>query len=382
MKNALKRIDDLVFNKQFEEALAGLEQLIDYVGNLDEKYDLQLAHLYYYKASILMWFKNFEEALVFSNKSCELDSNNIKYLCQRKIILEELGHYDAAMQDQIKVFEKMPTIIQGREKEFEDTMKYMQELSKNYENGEFTKEELFEYIRDLSNNKKNEEAENVDEVDYKKLAETLVNQAKNILENDDDFFETDIKYILSVMKKYTLIAGEGATKDNSLDNEQKAWLTQVVAKWVYHKARDIVQASIPEKYHENIFQKFAYVIYETITDGLKNGLEELALLNNVEDNIVKTNKNILKELLSRKFIDQECYEFALHLSSIDAYSGTEQVNDRSWQEKYEELEMKYNELSEKYGEAIGLIKILSSMLEPKKLQNLDLSIIDSIDRNN
>ena len=57
------------------------------------------------------------------------------------------------------------------------------------------------------------------------------------------------------MKKYALMAGESATKDNRLDNEQKVWLTQVIAEWIYHKARDIVRASIPEKFHENIFQK-------------------------------------------------------------------------------------------------------------------------------
>ena len=170
MKNALKKIDDLVFNKQFEEALAGLEQLIDYVENLnDKKYDKQLAHLYYYKASILNLLNKFDEALEASNRSCKLDSTNVKHFCLRKSIHECLGNKEAAMHDQIKVFEKMPAIIQGREKEFENTMKYMQELGKNYENGEFTKEELFEHVRDLYNNSKNEEVEHMDEFDYKNL---------------------------------------------------------------------------------------------------------------------------------------------------------------------------------------------------------------------
>ena len=371
MQNALKRIDDLVFNKQFDEALAGLEQLIDYVENLDAKYDLQLAHLYYCKASILNWLNRFEEALVSSNKSCELDSSNVKYFVLRKNIHECLGNKDAAMQDQIKVFEKMPAIIQGREKEFEDAMKYMQELGNNYENGEFTKEELMDYLMDLAR-KKNEEAEKMDEFDYKNLAETLVNQAKEILENDDTFFETDVEYILSVIEKYALIAGEGVAKDKDLDNEQKVWLIQVVVEWIYHKARDIVRATIPEKYHDTIFQKFAYVVYQTIIDGWKNGLEEIALLKKIENNIVETNKNILKELLNRKFIDQDCYEFALSLSSIDEFSGTEQLDSEPWKEMYEELEIKYKELGKKYEESKELIKKLSSMIAPEKLKELDI----------
>ena len=382
MKNALKKIDDLFFNKQFEEALEGLEQLINHVKNLnDKKYDLQLAHLYYFKAGILTLLNRFEEALVSSDKSCELDSSNVKHFVLRKNIHEYLGNKDFVMQDQIRVFEKMPAIIQGREKEFEDAMKYMQELGKNYDNGEFSKEELMDYLVRLAK-KKNEESGKMDEFDYRYLAESIVNQAKNILENDSTFSETDVEYILTIMKKFTLIAGEGSLRDNNLDNKQKAWLTQVVAEWIYHKARDIIRAFIPEEYRENIFQKFAYVIYQTITDGLKNGIENQIILNNVEDNIVETNKKILKELLNLEFIDQECYEFALNLSSIDECCITEQSNSKSWQEAYAELEIKYNKLSEKYGEAIGLIKIISSMLEPEKLQNLDLSIIDSIDRNN
>ena len=215
------------------------------------------------------------------------------------------------------------------------------------------------------------------EFDYKNLTESLVNQAKNILENDAGFFETDIEYILSIMKKYTLIAAEGAVNDNSLNNDQKVWWTEVVAEWIYHKARDIVQARIAEEYHENIFQKFAYVIYQTITDGWKNEIEEQTILNNIEDNIVETNKNILKELLNRKFIDQDCYEFALSLSSIDEFCGTEQTNTKSWQEKY-------NELSEKYYQAIEIIKKLKSMIEPDKLKYLDfdLSVIDNINEKN
>ena len=251
-------------------------------------------------------------------------------------------------------------------------MKYMQELGKNYENGEFTKEELFEHIRDLSNNKKNEEAEKMDEFDYKNLAETLVNQAKEILENDDTFFETEVEYILAVMKKYVLMAGEGVAKDNRLDNEQKVWLTQVVAEWIYHKARDIVRASIPEEYHDTIFQKFAYLVYQIVTEGWKKGLEEEAILKCVEYNIVKTNKNILKELLTRKFIDQECYEFALSLSSIDELAECIQTNNKSLQEKYEELEIKYKELGKKYEESKELIKKLSSMIAPEKLKELDV----------
>ena len=149
MQNALKRIDDLVFNKQFDEALAGLEQLIDYVENLDAKYDLQLTYLYYYKASILNLLNRFEEALVSSNKSCELDSSNVKHFVLRKNIHECLGNKDAAMHDQIRIFEKMPSIVQGREKEFEDVMKYMQVLGNNYENGEINKEELMDYLMDL-----------------------------------------------------------------------------------------------------------------------------------------------------------------------------------------------------------------------------------------
>lgn len=372
MKNALKKIDDLVFNKQFDEALAGLEQLIDYVENLhNKKYDLQLAHLYYYKASILNLLNRFEEALVSSNKSCELDSSNVKHFVLRKNIHEFLGNKDAAMHDQIRIFEKMPSIVQGREKEFEDAMKYMQELGNNYENGEFTKEELMDYLMDLAR-KKNEEAEKINEFDYKNLAETLVHQAKEILENDETFFETDVEYILAVMKKHVLIAGEGVAKDNRLDNEQKVWLTQVVAEWIYHKARDIVRASIPEEYHDTIFQKFAYVVYQTIIDGWKNGIEEQTILNNIEDNIVETNKNILKELLNRKFIDQDCYEFALSLSSIDEFSGTEQLDSEPWKEMYEELEIKYNELSQKYEESQVLIKKLSSMIAPEKLKELDV----------
>lgn len=326
MKNAIKKIDDLFLNKRFEEALSGLEYLIEYVENLkEEKYNRQLAFLYYYKASILNFLNKFDEALKISNKSCELDSSNAKHFILRKTIYENLGNKEAAMQDEIKIFEKMPTIIQGREKEFEIAMKYMQELGKNYEYGEFTKEELIDYFINLAKNE--QENEISEKFDYKKLTENLINQAKNMLEKDDTFFEIDVGYILSIMRKYSLITGERAQKDNNLDDDKKTYLIQVVTEWIYHKARDIVRARIPEKYHENIFQKFAYVIYQTLTGGWKDEIDEQIILNNVENNIVETNKNILNELLNSKFIDKDCYEFALSLSSIDDLREIEQTND-------------------------------------------------------
>ena len=154
MQNALKKIDDLVLNKQFEEAITGLEQLIDYVENInDKKYDKQLAHLYYYKAGILNLLGRLEEALDSSNKSCELDSSNVKHFILRKNINVILGNKDATVQDQITIFEKMPAIIQGQEEDFKYAMKYMQELGINYDNGEFTKDELFDYLKDLYDKK-------------------------------------------------------------------------------------------------------------------------------------------------------------------------------------------------------------------------------------
>ena len=123
---------------------------------------------------------------------------------------------------------------------------------------------------------------------------------------------------------------------------------------------------------DNRFVDSAYIIYQTVTDGWKNGIEEQTILNNIEDNIVETNKNILKELLNRKFIDQDCYEFALSLSSIDEFSGTEQLDSEPWKEKYEELEIKYKELGKKYEASQVLIKKLSSMIAPEKLKELDV----------
>lgn len=205
----------------------------------------------------------------------------------------------------------------------------------------------------------------MEEFDYKVLTENLIKQAKGFLENDDTFFETEVEYILSVIEKYSLMAGEAAQIDNNFNMEQKAFITQVIAEWIYHKTRDVVQASIPEDYHENIFQKIAYVIYQTVTDGWKNGIETQIIMSNVGDNVVETYKNILRELLNRKFITEDCYEFALSLSSIDEFSGTECMNKVSWKEKYEELNKKYNN-------AIELIKTLLTRIEQEKIQDLNI----------
>ena len=53
-------------------------------------------------------------------------------------------------------------------------------------------------------------------------------------------------------------------------------------------------------------------------------------------------------------------------------AGCERTNNKSLQEKYEELEIKYKELGKKYEESKELIKKLSSMIAPEKLKELDI----------
>lgn len=179
MQNAIKKIDELVFNKKYEEAIDGLEYLIGYVEEADGAFEQQLAFLYYYKASLLNLTGKSREALAPIAKACELDSENAKYFSLRSHIYENLGRNDAAMQDQISVLQKMPAIIQGREKEFENAVKYMKEIGKNYENGEFNKEELMDFFMNLAqNNAQAEEAECQEQVEQEG-AECLLAEPKN-----------------------------------------------------------------------------------------------------------------------------------------------------------------------------------------------------------
>ena len=149
MKNIIKKIDECVFSKDYEKALHILSNAIFYVENLNEKYDGQLAFLYYYKASVLALIEKTEDALQHILKACELDSENIKYLVLKSNIYKILGDKDKALQSYIRVLEKMPGAIKGNEEVFENAINYIKELDVNYNNGEFTKEELFDYLISL-----------------------------------------------------------------------------------------------------------------------------------------------------------------------------------------------------------------------------------------
>lgn len=294
MQNAVKKIDELFFNKQYKEALEELDNLIkQFEGGIG--FNKQLAFLYYYKASILNFLENFQDALFCINKACQLDPGNVKHFILRSHLHQILGNNDNAMQDQIIVLEKMPSIIQGHEEEYENAIKYMKELGINYQNGEFTKEELVEHLMNLSKNKEDDEKE-TEIFDYKEFANDMAEQAKALI--PDDISENHSEYLIEKIRNFTYAAGEAIDKDPdvNLTVEEKVFIAQVVAEWTFHKCIDLINSEIPCEYWDSLMEKIAFVIYEITKNGTIRKLEQQVIIDLVEHHLIKTWKKETNKL--------------------------------------------------------------------------------------
>ena len=156
--------------------------------------------------------------------------------------------------------------------------------------------------------------------DYKSFAQNMVNQSKNLI--PAEFSQDEKDYISSTIGHFVELSGESLNKnfDEQIDDEQKVFMTQVLAEWTFHKAADVIRSGIPRKNWDSVMQKIAYTVFEVTKEGLLKGLPQEQLLDAVEHHVKKCYAKIIDDLCKKNIITDEIKEKAQNQSNIDKMS--------------------------------------------------------------
>lgn len=173
----------------------------------------------------------------------------------------------------------------------------------------------------------------------------------------EDFSEETKDYIANNLYDFTLLAFKSLDENDEYEftYENKIFISQIIAEWIFHKSIDIIRAGIPPKYKFNILEKVAFWAFEIAKSGIIKGIPQDEILQVVEYNIVKTWDKIIKELYLQDAFDLDTKVKALKQSNIDDYAQQkveENQENKNIIDKLEELEQELLERNQKLDEEI------------------------------
>ena len=182
----------------------------------------------------------------------------------------------------------------------------------------------------------------IDGFDYKGFAESMAEQAKELVPADLKPHEKE--YIVKTLGNFTLLAGEALYNDTqlNLNADQAVFITQIIAEWSFHKSIDLVHSGILPQYWDGIMQKIAFTIFEVAKQAIIKKIPQEQLLQAVEHHVVKVYKQSIEELEQKGVIDEETKTRAESQSNIDAMAQQAQEQAKAQAEaakrKYEMAE--------------------------------------------
>jgi len=158
-----------------------------------------------------------------------------------------------------------------------------------------------------------------DNFDYQSFATNLSDQAPALVPHDVS--ESCANYVVSNVKEYSLNIGEQLAKDSRYSNDDKYYIVQVIAEWIFHKSVDLCHSDIPEKYWNDGLQEVSTEIFSTLEETKSKHTEGAEELNKVEETVNKTFNNYIDNLAKQGRISKESAQHTKTLSNIDDYSG-------------------------------------------------------------
>lgn len=174
--------------------------------------------------------------------------------------------------------------------------------------------------------------------DYKGFAESMAEQAKELVPADLKDFEKE--YIVKTLGNFTLLAGEALYNDTqlNLNADQAVFITQIIAEWAFHKSIDLIHSGILPQYWDSIMQKIAFTIFEVAKQAVIRKIPQDQLLQAVEHHVVKVYKECIEELQQKGLIDEEVKNRAENQSNIDAMAQQAQEQARAQMEAQQQSE--------------------------------------------
>ena len=183
--------------------------------------------------------------------------------------------------------------------------------------------------------------------DYKGFAESMAEQAKELVPADLKDFEKD--YVVKTLANFTMLAGEALYNDTSLElnADQAVFITQIIAEWSFHKTIDLVHSGILPQYWDGIMQKIAFTIFEIAKQAVIRKIPQDQLLQAVEHHVIKVYKQCIEDLEQKGIINEETKNLAESQSNIDAMAQQAQDEQHKKQQEMIEESQRNAEAAEK-----------------------------------
>lgn len=151
--------------------------------------------------------------------------------------------------------------------------------------------------------------------DFEDLIKDMVSQADDLFPKDIN--EKEKKTTIELIYNYSNLAKDALLKEYFLTDEQRIFIIQLIAEWMYHKSIDLIRAGIDTENKEKILQHLAFTIYDVAKDAIRKQWEETRTIQTAERLVNKEYQQELTILLENKQINKEKYENAIKESNID-----------------------------------------------------------------
>lgn len=167
--------------------------------------------------------------------------------------------------------------------------------------------------------------------DYEDFAKQLQEECRQVIPSD--FSKEDCSYICKINDKYTKLCGAALKADYEEDfnDNQKIFIIQAAAEWIYHISVDLIMGKIPEEYRDDILKQIAYAVFKTSTQEIKEDTPNTTILGIIEPKVRKIYRKNIENLYNKQLISYKTYKTAIIQSNIDKIS--EKENDKDNQTK-------------------------------------------------
>ena len=225
----------------------------------------------------------------------------------------------------------------------------------------------------------------VEGFDYKAFAESMAQQARELVPADLKDFEKD--YIVKTLGNFTLLAGEALYNDEQLNvtPEQAVFITQIIAEWSFHKSVDLINSGILPQYWDGIMQKIAFTIFEIAKQAVIRNIPQDQLLQAVEHHVIKVYKQSIEELEQKGVIDEETKNKAEAQSNIDTMAQQAQAEQQKKQQEMAEQSARQAEEAQRRREeqraqrkeekAIANSQINTGAITNKQMKLMSLALV-------
>lgn len=171
---------------------------------------------------------------------------------------------------------------------------------------------------------------------YEEFAKSMYEQSLALM--PDDIGVGDKEYLATTIKQFSQMTGEALNNEHSeYSSDIKVFFTQIVAEWTYQKGIDIIRAKIPNDLRDSLLQKVAFVVYQTVENGIKKGTAQENLIRNVENAVKKDFNKTIEEAYMKKLITEDIVQKLSDLSNDDSLMSRMKKQDIN-QERNEQYE--------------------------------------------